>query len=177
MTVLASLTSFDWSGWTAFLVASVILWLGVFCTLLPVIPGTLVTWIGVFVHKIWLGDESVSWWFVGAGAVVTALSFGIDYLFTFYGVRRFGASWKGALGAVVGGFLGFAFGPLGIFLGSVAGAIVFEFIEVRDKCRALKAGMGTLVANLASILARLALTTAYAVAFYLCLPVYPWSLW
>ncbi|HNX04681.1 MAG TPA: DUF456 domain-containing protein [Opitutales bacterium] len=178
MTVFAALTSFGWNSWTAFVVASAIIWLGVFCTLLPVIPGTVLTLAGVIVHRLWMGaDESVSWWFVGIGVVVTLLSFAVDYAFTIWGTRRFGASWKGALGAIVGGVLGFPFGPLGIFLGSVAGSMIFEFIEVRDKCRALKAGVGTLVANLASILAKLVLTTAYAIAFYLCLPVYPWSLW
>jgi uncharacterized protein len=178
MDALATLTSFNWNGWTALLVASVIIWLGVFCTLLPVIPGTLLAWIGVLVHRIWMGPaESVPWWFVGVGALVVSLSFAVDYAFTFWGVRRFGASWKGALGAIVGGIIGIAFGPLGIFVFSVAGAMLFEFIEVRDKCRAVKAGFGTLVANLASILARLAMTTAYAAAFYLCLPAYPWSIW
>lgn len=178
MTTLGTLTSFGWNSWTALIVASFVIWIGVFCTMLPVVPGTVVTWLGMVLHRLWMGpDESVSWWFLGAGIVVILLSFGADYAFTLWGTRRFGASWKGALGAFVGGILGIAFGPLGIFLFSIAGSMVFEFIEVRDKCRAVRAGVGTLVANLASILAKLVITSAYAVAFYLFLPAYPWSLW
>jgi len=60
-----------WGCWGAFIVASVIIWLGVFCTLLPVVPGPIIAWIGVLVHRLWLGaDESVSWTFLIVGLVL-----------------------------------------------------------------------------------------------------------
>ena len=167
-----------WGCWGAFIVASVIIWLGVFCTLLPVVPGPIIAWIGVLVHRLWLGaDESVSWTFLIVGLVLMIVAQLLDYAITYLGARRFGTSWKGGLGAVLGGLCGIPFGPLGIILGSVVLAMLFEWIEVRDKCRALKAGVGTLLANLAAIFAKLVLTAAFAVAFYYFLPIYPWSLW
>jgi uncharacterized protein len=170
--------SFGWSEWGAFIVASAIIWIGVFATLLPIVPGTLITWVGVLVHRLWLGAEgSVSWWFIVIGLGVVALAQIADYAVTWFGARYFGASWKCALGAIIGGFAGVYFGPLGIILGSVLFAMIFEYIEVRDKCRAIKAGIGTLVANLLSIFGKLVLTAAYAVSFYFMLPRYPWSLW
>lgn len=170
--------SFGWSDWGAFILASLIIWLGVFSTLLPVVPGTLITWIGVLVHRLWLGaDKSVPWWFLLVGVGVVVLSFLADYVVTWFGAKYFGASWKCALGAVAGGILGAYFGPLGIILGSVLLAMVFEYIEVRDKCRAIKAGVGTLVANILTLLGKLTLTATYAAAFYFVLPGYPWSLW
>ena len=170
--------SFGWADWAAFLVASAFLWIGVFSTLLPVVPGTLVTFIGVIVHRVWMGGErSVPLWFLVVGALVVVISFLADYVLTWFGAKYFGASWKCALGAILGGFIGVYFGPLGIILGSVILAMVFQYIEVRDKCAAIKAGVGTLVANLLSLFAKLVLTAAYAVAFYFVLPVYPWSLW
>lgn len=169
--------SFGWNEWGAFLVASVIIWIGVFATILPVVPGTFITWIGVLVHRLWLGEDSVSWWFVGIGLFIVVMSQMADYVVTWFGAKYFGASWKCAAGAILGGFVGLYFGPLGIILGSVLFAIVFEYIEVRDKCRAMKAGLGTLVANLLSIFGKLVVTAAYAITFYFMMPTYPWSLW
>jgi uncharacterized protein YqgC (DUF456 family) len=170
--------SFGWSDWGAFIIASLVIWLGVFCTLLPVVPGTLITFLGVLVHRLWLGgDKSVPWWFLLVGVGVVVLAFLADYVVTWFGAKYFGASWKCALGAVVGGILGAYFGPLGIILGSILLAMVFEYIEVRDKCRAIKAGVGTLVANILTLFGKLVLTATYAAAFYFVLPVYPWSVW
>jgi uncharacterized protein len=169
--------SFGWEASGAFIVASAVIWLGVYCTLLPVVPGPLVTWLGVLLHRLWLGADSVSWIFVGVGLVLMIGAQVIDYAVTLWGVRRFGTSWKGGLGAILGGICGIPFGPLGIIVGSVVIAMLFEWIELRDKCRVLKTGVGTLVSNLAAIFAKLTLTAAYAVAFYIFLPVYPWSLW
>jgi uncharacterized protein len=169
---------FGWDIWLAFFVASAIIWSGVFCTFLPVIPGTLVTWLGVLIHRLWLGPErSVSWIFIGVGVVVVIAAQLMDYAVTLWGATRFKTSWKGALGAIIGGVAGVPLGPLGILLVSVLAAMLFEWIEFRDKARALKAGAGTLVANLLSMFGRLLLTISYAVAFYLFLPTYPWSVW
>jgi uncharacterized protein len=169
--------TFGWNSWTAFFVASAIIWFGVFCTFLPVIPGTLVTWIGVLVHRLWMGpDKSVSWLFVALGVVVVIAAQAMDYAVTLWGAKRFKTSWKGALGAILGGIVCVPLGPFGIFIGSIVAAMFFEWIEFRDKCRAIKAGVGTLISNLLSILGKLAMTVAYAVAFYYFLPVYPWSL-
>ena len=170
--------TFGWNIWLAFIVVSAILWLGVFCTFLPVVPGTFVAWLGVLIHRLWMGPtRSVSWTFVIVGILVVALAQGLDYAVTFWGAKRFGTSWKGAFGAVLGGILCIPLGPFGIILGSIGLAMIFEWIEFRDKCQAIRAGMGTLVANLLAIAGKLVLTLSYVAAFYFFLPLYPWSLW
>jgi uncharacterized protein len=169
---------FGWDIWLALVVASAIIWGGVFCTFLPIVPGTLVTWLGVLIHRLWLGPEkSVSWIFIGVGVLVVIAAQAMDYAVQFWSAARFKTSWKGALGAIIGGVAGVPLGPLGILLFSIVFAMIFEWIEFRDKARAINAGVGTLVANLLSIMGKLALTVSYAVAFYIFLPTYPWSMW
>lgn len=165
-----------WNLWGAFLVASLILWLGVFCTLLPVLPGTMIAWLGVLVHRLWLGGSaSVPWWFVALGLGLVIFAQLVDYLAVLWGARKFGTSWKGGLGAVVGALVGVFFGLPGLLIGPIVGAVLFEWIELRDKSRAMNAGIGTMLGGLAAIFLKLLMTVAYAGAFYFFLPFMPWN--
>ena len=169
--------TFGWSTWGAFTVASVVIWTGVFCTLFPYVPGPLIAWAGVLVHRLWMHGDSVSWWFVGLGFFLMLTAQFSGYALTLLKVRRFGVTWKCAVGALTGAAGGAFFGPLGIILGSFVLAMLFEWIDLRDKCRDTGADTTTLVANLVAVFCKVVMTAAYGVAFYLFLPVYPWSMW
>ena len=135
----------------ALTVVSLFFLVGLLGSFIPVIPGNLVIWVGIVIHKLWMGPESVSWSFVGwtAGAVILAQ--GLDLLCTWWGARRFGASWRGALGAVVGGILGLlTLGFLGLLIGPILGAIIAELLSDRSFREAGRAGLGTVVGGVAA---------------------------
>jgi len=137
---------------------------------LPVVPGSVLIWVGILIHKLWLGPESVSWAFVGWAAAAVVLSQLLDLLCTYWGARRFGASWRGALGAVVGGLLGVVtLGFIGLVLGPIVGAIVAELISDRSLREASRAGLGTLVGGVAAFVLRLGISCAMVVWFYAAL--------
>ena len=129
---------------------------GVIGAVVPAIPGTslivaaIVIW-GI-VHDF--GSVSIA---LPVAVVVLLVSMGVDFLATFWGAQRFGASKWGQIGAVVGLLLGFFGllpalpfgGPLvGILFGPLIGAIVGEFIFRRDFVVAVKAGLGIIVGSL-----------------------------
>ena len=71
---------------------------------------------------------------------------GVDYAAAALGAKKFGGSWWGVAGAVVGLFAGIALGPLGIIAGPMVGAIGFELIGARKTGEeAMRSGIGTLV--------------------------------
>ena len=140
---------------------------GLVGSFLPLVPGSALIWIGILIHKLWLGPESVSWTFVGWAAAAVVLSQVLDTVCTWWGARRFGASWRGALGAVVGGLLGvIILGPIGLVLGPIAGAVIAELLSDRSLREAGRAGLGTVVGGVAAFVMRFGIACAMVVSFY-----------
>lgn len=130
---------------------------GVIGAVVPGIPGTSLIMLAVV---IWgavqgsLGSVSVP---LSVAIVVLLLNVGIDFLASYWGAKRAGASKWGQIGAIVGLVLGVLGllpalplgGPLlGILLGPLLGAVVAEYFYRRDIKLALKAGLGIVVGSL-----------------------------
>jgi len=50
-----------WNEYLALGTTGLLFAIGLATSLLPVMPGNFIVWAGVLVHKLWLGDASVSW--------------------------------------------------------------------------------------------------------------------
>ena len=139
-------------NYAALTVTILIFLVGIITTVLPILPGTVITFGGVLVHKLWMGPDSVSWTFVLVCAGLAAASLAFDTLFAWWGAKRYGASWKGALGAIVGGILGiFLLTPIiGLIFGPIIGAVGFELLDGRTRQEAARAGWGTFLGTLAA---------------------------
>lgn len=130
---------------------------GIIGAVVPGIPGTSLILIAIIIWGVVQGSlSSVSVPLVVAIGVL-ALSVGIDFLASYWGAKRAGASIWGQIGAIVGlvvGILGLLpalpfGGPLlGILLGPLLGAIVGEYLYRRDLKLAFKAGVGIVVGSL-----------------------------
>lgn len=154
----------------ATLIASLIIAIGILGCLLPVLPGTVIAFVGIALHKLLLGEASVSWSFVLVALGITVLSIFIDIWCTWWGARRFGASWKGALGAVLGAIAGFLFFSLpGLIIGPVVGAILFELMDDRSGPEALAAGVGTIVGSLMAFFLKFGMTAAMGIGFFMAI--------
>ena len=86
----------------------------------------------------------------------------MEYLFVIFGAKKFGASNKAAIGALVGGIAGAIIGVgffgvgviLGTFSGIFLGAFIVEYFIQRDLVKSLKAGSGGIVGRIGSIAAK-----------------------
>ena len=98
--------------YTALGLCSVIFILGLLGSLLPIVPGTFIVWIGVITHRLWMGPEdSVTWKIVIIAGLLMLMGQIADFVLSALGARKFGASWKCTMGALLGAFIGFFIPP------------------------------------------------------------------
>ncbi|MGG6270480.1 DUF456 domain-containing protein [Leptolyngbya sp. AN03gr2] len=131
---------------------------GIIGAVVPGIPGTSLILASIVIWGAVRGFADLTVPLV-VGIVVFVLSLGIDFLATYWGAKKAGASNWGQIGAFVGfilGFLGFLptlpiggpLGPIiGLFFGPLVGAIVGEFLYRKDAMIAIKAGIGIVVGS------------------------------
>ena len=133
---------------------------GVAGSILPGLPGTPLVLLAAIAHKLYFGATGVAWWVMGLLAGLTALSLAVDYAASIYGAKRLGATWRGAVGAVVGGLIGIFFSLPGLLLGPFVGALMFEMAGGRGFKDASRAGLGATLGLLAGTLGKLACCVA-----------------
>jgi len=146
---------------------------GVAGAVLPAVPGVGLIAVAIAIWGLVNG-------FAGLGVplvvaiVALLISIGVDFLATYIGAKKAGASIWGQVGAVVGLLLGFfgllpalpIGGPLlGILLGPLLGAIVGEFLYRRDWRLAVRAGFGILVGSLVGTVIHVMLAIATVAVF------------
>jgi hypothetical protein len=136
--------------------ALLVMCVGVAGSVLPGLPGTPLVLAAAIGHKLYFGAYGVSWVVMTILAVLTGLSVAVDYLASIYGAKRLGATWRGAVGAVVGGLIGLFFAFPGIIIGPFLGALAFEMAGGRNWQESSRAGLGAVLGLLAGALGKLA---------------------
>ncbi len=154
-------------GWT---LAIGLMLVGLAGTVLPALPGTVFILAGV-VLAAWLGDfQQITAWAVGACAVLTVVSFALDYAAGVMGARRVNASKDAIIGAAVGTVVGVAMGLVGVLFMPLVGAAVGEYIARRDQKNAVKVGvatwLGTMVGLVAKVVIAFMMLGIFAVALW-----------
>src|SRR5882672_8137500 len=107
--------------------ALLVMFLGAAASMIPGLPGTPVVLVAAIGHRLYFGPAGANNWVLGGLILLTLLSVAFDYLASMYGAKKLGATWRGVLGAVVGGLIGLFFSFPGIIIGPFAGALLFEF--------------------------------------------------
>src|SRR5262249_54426294 len=90
---------------------------GVIGTVVPGLPGGCRVFAGRVLWAWMDGFARVGVKTLAALAALTVAAYALDLVATAVGVRRFGTSWWGALGAVLGTLVGLVFGLPGLVLG------------------------------------------------------------
>lgn len=148
-----------------YLLAAVLVLVGVAGTVLPALPGLPLVFAGMLLAA-WAGDfQQVGGWMLGLLGVLTMLSLAVDFVATALGAQRVGASKLAVIGAVVGTFAGLLFGIVGVFVGPFVGALLGELIHGRGRGgenlgQAAKVGFGTWLGILVGTVLKLGLAFA-----------------
>ena len=134
--------------------------LGLVGTVLPVLPGALLVALGLGLAAWADGFVHVGGGPLLAIGALAALSYAVDLLATAFGARRFGASPRAALGAALGGLVGLFLGFVGVILGPFVGAVLAELSLRRDLGQAGRAGAGAWLGMLLGAASKVALVFA-----------------
>ena len=125
------------------IVAVLMIIVGVVGTVMPVVPGAALV-LGGIALAAWIDDFArISGWTVGVAAVLAALAFAADYVAAALGAKRAGASVLAIVGAAIGTVAGVFTGLVGLLFMPLAGAALGELIAQRDLRRAGKVGIAT----------------------------------
>jgi uncharacterized protein YqgC (DUF456 family) len=151
--------------WLLYALAAALILLGVVGTVMPGIPGIPLVFAGMVLAAAVESFRLVSLWTLGVLALLTALSIVIEYLAAALGVRRVGASAWAMAGAVLGGLAGIAFGPIGMVLGPLVGAVAGELLARRDLRQAGRAGLAAWLGFLVGTVAKAAILVVMLVVF------------
>lgn len=129
--------------------AYILLFIGLVGSVVPVIPGPLLIWLGALLWAWQDGFQAVGWPTLSILLVLTLVAWGSDLLLTTLVSRKTGASWKAIGGAIAGGLTGgILFGGfipvvgtiLAALAGSVIGMLLVEYYDKRNWRRAVQAG-------------------------------------
>ncbi len=133
--------------------------------LVPGFPGTLVVLAAIIIHRLCFGAASVSKAVLIILVLLTLVALALDFIAGWFGANKFGATWRGALGAVLGGLVGLFFSLPGIILGPFVGATLLELSGGREWKPAAKAGLGATLGLFAGIVGKFSINVIMILLF------------
>jgi uncharacterized protein len=123
-------------------------------SIIPGFPGPPIVLAAATAHRLWFGQHGVGGLMLACLALLTAGSVVLDYLASSYGAKRFGATWRGVLGAFLGGVVGIFFSLPGIILGPFLGAMALELLGGYEIDKASRAGLGATLGMFAGVVGK-----------------------
>ncbi|HHW80919.1 MAG TPA: DUF456 domain-containing protein [Bacteroidales bacterium] len=126
--------------------AAVLLIVGVVGSILPVLPGPPLSWLGLLVLKfVPSASLKLSWSVIIIIGLFTLVVFILDNFLPLWSTKKMGGSQKVVWGAGIGFLAGFWFGPLGVIFGPFVGALIAGIISGSHLKPALKHASGAFI--------------------------------
>ena len=140
-----------------YLLAAVLIVVGLLGTVLPALPGIPLMFVGMVIAAWADNFVHVGPITLGILGVICALAIAADVIASLLGAKRVGASRWALVGAAIGTLTGFFFGLPGLVLGPFVGALAGELIAGGTLRRAAHVGLGTWLGLLFGTLVKVAL--------------------
>jgi uncharacterized protein YqgC (DUF456 family) len=139
-------------------VSGVLVVAGLAGTVLPLLPGTLLVWAGLFLGA-WIDDFTrVSVLTVVVITLLAALAWALDFVAGLMGAKRAGASKLALVGAAVGTIVGIFMGLVGVLFMPLVGAAIGEYWAQKDQQRAAKVALATWLGLMLGMVAKVVIS-------------------
>ncbi|GAA4280679.1 DUF456 domain-containing protein [Gaetbulibacter aestuarii] len=142
-------------------IAALFLILGLIGSLLPILPGPPLSWVGLLILYA-TNAIPMNWTLIIITFIIAMAIFVLDYIIPAMGSKRFGGTRAGMIGTSIGLVVGLlAPIPGGIIIGPFAGAFIGEMMNAPNSRIAFKSAVGSFVGFLASTFIKLVVAVIY----------------
>ncbi len=148
-----------------FLLGLFLVLVGVAGSFLPVIPGPITSWFGLWALH---ATDAVpdNWRFLWITLAVAIVIFVLDYAIPLLGTKKLGGTKAGIIGTGIGLVFGLLFmGPFGVIIGPFIGAFAGEFSQHKNSAHALKAALGSFIGFLTGTLLKFGTAFVFLILF------------
>ncbi len=129
------------------LIGLIMLIIGLLGTVLPALPGLIVSFAGLLLYKYGANGE-ISTIYIWIFGILTAASIVLNYVIPAKTNRKYGGTRWGSIGSIVGTILGMLFIPLpfGFLIGMFAGVFIGELLhDKNDQKKAFNSVKGAMI--------------------------------
>ena len=139
--------------------------LGIIGSFSPIIPGPITSWVGLFViHFSSIIPFDIQ--FLIITFLVAVSIFIIDLPIPIIGLKKFGGTRKGLIGATVGLLIGLFIGPIGLIGGSFLGAVSGEYTSNKSLKKSLKPAIGTFIGIISGTIIKFLVAILFLVLYF-----------
>lgn len=133
----------------------------------PIIPSVIFIFLGFTIYGLFYSFGELHWLFWVVQILLTVLLFSADTVSNLVGVKKFGGTKAGIWGSTIGLLVGpFIIPVAGILIGPFLGAVLGElFYSKMSLVNSMKAGIGSLVGFLTSVVTKGAIQIIMIVIF------------
>jgi len=149
--------------WT---VAMLLVFAGLVGLLFPAVPGAPLIFAGLLLAAWAEGFKYVGLGTIIVIAVIALLTMGVDLWATMFGAKKFGASKRAVIGALLGTVVGLFLGFPGVVFGPFIGAVIGELLAQKNLRQASRAGIGATLGIVLGAALKLALAFAMVGIFF-----------
>lgn len=149
--------------WT---VAMLLVFAGLVGLLFPVVPGAPLIFAGLLLAAWAEGFKYVGFGTIIVIAAIALLTMGVDLWATMFGAKKFGASKRAVIGALLGTVVGLFLGFPGVVFGPFIGAVIGELLAQKNLRQASRAGIGATLGLVLGAALKLALAFAMVGIFF-----------
>jgi uncharacterized protein YqgC (DUF456 family) len=152
-----------------YLIAGVLILVGLVGVVLPVLPGLPVMFVGMLLAAWADHFQRVPIWVIVILGLMSLTALVVDFLATSLGARQVGAGKLAVLGAALGTLVGLFFGIPGLIVGPFLGAVVGELLHGKQLLHASKVGIATWLGLIFGTALKIAMAFAMLAIFALAL--------
>ena len=138
--------------------------LGLFGCVVPVLPGPLLAYSSLWVLVAFGSSPGAERLAIGGAVVLVVMV--VDYVLPSMMASKFKCSRWGVFGCLVGTFVGLFFLPIGLVAGPFLGTVVGELIAGKRIGESLKGGVGSLLGFVLCLVAKLFAVALFAWWFF-----------
>jgi len=124
-----------------YIISFLLFLIGILGTIFPILPGPLISYIGVILLYNYTDIELTQSILVYLGVSMVLVSIG-DYLIQVIGVKKLGGGKNAIAGTIIGMIVGLFFPPVGMLLGAFVGAFLGAKKDTNNEGEALKIALG-----------------------------------